>query len=139
MDRKSMEEILGRIEELQFSSNFDLIVGIGNGGIVPAYLMHSYLRLPLEFIWINFRDEKHKPRAPKPILTKPLNFDAKNKNILLVDDRSNSGATIALAKKVLNDAKRISTFVVNGKADYFLFNEKCFTMPWDCARQPTNE
>lgn len=134
MDQKSLEEIVSRIKRLQFSSKFDLVVGIGNGGIVPAYFLHSYLKLPIEFIWINFRDEIHKPKTAKPVLLRPLNFDTKGKKILLVDDRSNSGATIALAKEVLKDAKSISTFVINGKADYSLFNEECFTMPWDRAR-----
>ncbi len=134
MDQKSLEEIISRIKILQLYSKFDLIVGIGNGGVVPAYLLHSYFKLPIEFIWINFRNEIHKPRTPKPILIKPLSFAAKGRKILLVDDRSNSGATIALAKEVLKDAKSISTLVVNGKADYSLFNEECFIMPWDCTK-----
>lgn len=131
MDQKSLEEIISKIKGLQFSSKFDLVVGIGNGGIVPAYLLHSYLGLPIEFVWINFRNETHKPKTNKPILSKPLNFDTKNKKILLVDDRSNSGATIALAKEVLKDSENVTTLVVNGMADYSLFNEECFTMPWN--------
>lgn len=133
MDQKNFEEIVNRIKELHIVSEFNLIVGICHGGIVPAYLLHSHLKVPLEFVWINFRDETHKPKTVKPVLLRPLNFDAKGKKILLVDDRSNSGATIALAKEVLKDAKSINTFVVNGKADYSLFNGECIAMPWDVS------
>lgn len=137
MKHKSLEKIINRIGELKLSSKFDLIVGIANGGIVPSYLIHSYLKLPLKLIWINFRNKMHKPKAKKPLLTKPLDFEAKSKNVLLVDDRSHSGATLAFAKELLKEAKSVKTLVVNGKADYFLFDEDCFTMPWDLTKIKT--
>ena len=128
---KEMGDILNRLGQIKFSSELNLIVGIANGGIVPAYLLHTYLGLPMELLWINFRDETHKPKTAAPFQTKPLNFNPEGKDILLADDRSNTGATLRLAAKLLKGAARVSTLVVNGKADYSLFDEDCFAMPWN--------
>ena len=49
---------------------------------------------------------------------------------LLVDDRSRTGKTFDKGKALLKGAKFIKTLVVNGKADYPLFDEDCFTFPW---------
>ncbi len=134
MEVKPLEEIIGKLGQLQFDPRLNLIVGIANGGIVPAYLVHGYLNLPMEFLWINFRDETHKPKTATPLQTKPLNFNPEGESILLVDDRSNSGATLRLAADLLTGAAMIKTLVVNGKAHYSLFNEDCFAMPWDLHR-----
>lgn len=128
---KDMEDILNRLGQIQFSPELNLIVGIANGGIVPAYLLYRHLGLPIEFLCISFRDETHKPKTAAPLQTKPLNFNPEEKNILLVDDRSNTGATLRLATELLKGAAKITTLVVNGRADYSLFNEECFAMPWD--------
>jgi len=65
-----------------------------------------------------------------PQLVCPINFDYVDKKILLVDDRIKTGSTIIFAKQLLNEAKLIKTFVVNGNADYALYNETCFRFPW---------
>lgn len=128
---KELGDILNRLGQIKFSPELNLIVGIANGGIVPAYLLHAYLNLPIEFVWVSFRDINHKPKTAKPVQTKPLNFNPEEKKILLVDDRSNTGATLRLAAELLAKAAMIKTLVVNGKADYSLFDEDCFAMPWD--------
>jgi xanthine phosphoribosyltransferase len=63
-------------------------------------------------------------------LLQPVDFDFKDKKILLVDDRIKSGSTIVVAKQILSEAKVVKTFAVNGNADYALFNESCFRFPW---------
>ena len=35
-----------------------------------------------------------------------------------------------LAKELMQDARMIKTFAVNGNADYALFDEACFKFPW---------
>lgn len=130
MKTKPWSEVIAGLESLSFNEKFDLVVGIASAGIVPAYLLSSILNLPLEFIRISFRDKRNKPKFPEPRLIKPLQFPPQGKKILLVDDRANTGATLEFAKKKLRGAKLIRTFVVNGKADYHLFAEECFTMPW---------
>jgi len=61
---------------------------------------------------------------------KPIDFEFKNKKILLVDDRIKSGSTIKLARELLKEAALIKTFAVNGNADYPLYHETCFRFPW---------
>ena len=131
MKTKPLKKIINQLKNLHLAKDFDLVVGITNGGIVPAYLVSSCFRLPLEYIGINFRDTFHQPLGETPKLVKKPVFIYQNKRILLVDDRSNSGKTLDFAKKQLTGAKIIKTLVFNGKADYQLFNEECFRFPWD--------
>lgn len=130
MKTKPLPEILKRIKSLRIDS-VDLVVGIARGGIVPAYLIATHLRKPLEFLWIHFRDDHHKQELDKPRLEKPIDFPWKGNHILLVDDRVNSGATMDGASGFLKDAASIRTLAINGSADYTLFDEDCFKMPWD--------
>lgn len=130
MKTKPLSEILKRVKSLRVDP-VDLVVGVARGGIVPAYLVASLLKVPLEFIWINFRDEHHKPQRREPKLLKHLQFDPRNKRILLVDDQANTGKTLAFTKRQLSGATSVSTLVFNGPADYTLFDEDCFKMPWN--------
>lgn len=131
MEIKPLTGIIDGIKKLNLKDKFDLIVGISRGGVVPAAIISSYLRLPLEIIRLNFRDESKNPKYRSPKLLRKIDFDFEGKRVLLVDDRSNSGATLRIAKKLLTKAKSIKTFVINGKADYFLFDEDCFKLQWE--------
>jgi uncharacterized protein len=130
MDTKPWEEIELRIQSMQLEESFDMIVAIANGGIIPAALLQQKLKIPVELLKISFRDSTHKPLYNSPQLTAPLQFDIKGKKILLVEDRVKTGATLDYAKQLLKDALLVKTFAVNGKADYPLFDENCFSFPW---------
>ena len=130
MNLKTIDEILIKIKAIEFQEDFDTLVAIARGGIFPAALLQQKLMIDFEIIWLNFRDEKQQPQHDKPVLLKPITFDFKNKKILLVDDRSRTGKTFVKGKSLLIGARLIKTFVVNGKADYPLFDEECFTFPW---------
>ena len=127
---KSFEEVLQRFREIEFDENYDLIVAIANGGIVPAAIINQRLNLELHLLKINLRDPFQKPKFDAPKLLEPIDFDFKDKTILLVEDRIKTGATVKLALKLLEDAKLIKTLAVNGDADYELYNESCFRFPW---------
>lgn len=129
MKEKSMQEIIDKIKELNFNEDFDLIIGIKNGGVVPSYLLGEKLNSPIDFVKIHFRDENQNPKYKEPVLTEECKYDISDKKILLVDDVSKTGKTIEKAKNSLN-AYKIKTFVVNGKADYNLYDEECFWLPW---------
>ena len=116
---KTMEEVLERFRTIEFHEDFDMIVAIANGGIVPAGIINQRLQKEVHLLRINLRDEYQ-----------PVDFDFKGKNILLVDDRIKTGSTIRLARELLKDACSIKTFAVNGTADYALFDETCFKFPW---------
>ena len=131
MEMKPVTEIINGIKKLNLKNKFDLVIGISRGGIVPAAIISLYLGLPLEIIKLNFRDDSQKPKFSAPRLLSSIDFDFEGKRVLLVDDRSNSGATLETAKKLLLKAESVKTLVINGKADYSLFEEGCFKMPWE--------
>jgi hypoxanthine phosphoribosyltransferase len=130
MELKTLEEIKDRIIQIKFNEEFEFIVAIARGGIFPAALLQQKLGIGLEIIWLNFRDEKQQPQYDEPRLVKAPNFEFKGKKILLVDDRSRTGSTFRKAKELLSGSALIKSLVVNGNADYSLFNETCFIFPW---------
>ncbi|MCY7291675.1 MAG: phosphoribosyltransferase [Ferruginibacter sp.] len=130
MESKPWHAIEERIHAMQFAEQFDLIVAIANGGIVPAALLQQKLKIPVELLKISFRDPTHKPLYNVPQLLTPIHFDVARKKILLVEDRVKTGATLGYARQLLKDAELVKTFAVNGKADYPLYDENCFSFPW---------
>ncbi len=127
---KSFEEVLQRFREIEFEEDFDLIVAIANGGVIPAAIINQRLNIELHLLKINLRDPFQRPKFDAPKLLEPIDFEFKNKTILLVEDRIKTGATVKLALNLLKEAKLIKTFAVNGDADYELYNESCFRFPW---------
>lgn len=119
-----------RFREITFQEQFDMIVAIANGGIIPAAILNQRLNLRMELLRINLRDPSQKPLFERPQLVSPIDFDIKGKTILLVEDRIKTGATVNFAIDLLYDAREIITFAVNGKADYALYDEECFKFPW---------
>lgn len=127
---KSFEEVLQRFNDITFNETFDIIVAIANGGIIPAAIINQRLNTGIELLKINLRDPHQIPKYDSPKLLSPIDFDFKDKTILLVEDRIKTGATLRYALQLLNEAKKIKTFAVNGKADYSLYDEECFRFPW---------
>lgn len=129
-NNKTFEEVLQKFREIEFRETFDVIVAIANGGIVPAAIINQKLDVEIKLLKINLRDPLQKPKYDSPKLVSPIDFDFKDKTILLVEDRIKTGATVKFALELLNGAKQIKTFAVNGTADYSLYNEDCFRFPW---------
>ncbi|MGE5498579.1 MAG: phosphoribosyltransferase [Syntrophothermus sp.] len=127
----SFIEISEKIQNLSLPDNFDLVVGIATGGIVPASILAYKLKLDMKIIRINYRDEQNNPRYEQPVLLTAFPEEIKNKRILLVDDVSVSGKTLNTAKALLKD-NDITTFALKGKADYVLFTDikTCVNWPW---------
>ncbi len=127
---KTFDELMNRFREIEFHENFDMIVAIANGGIIPAAIINQRLNKEFRLLKINLRDAEQKPRYDAPQLISPVDFDCTGKTILLVEDRIKTGATVNFAITLLKDAKLVKTFAVNGNADYSLYNETCFKFPW---------
>lgn len=119
-----------RFREITFHETFDMIVAIANGGIIPAAIINQRLNIEIQLLKINLRDPDQQPRYDSPKLISPIDFDYKDKSILLVEDRIKTGATVQYAIDLLHGARQIKTFAVNGKADYSLYDESCFRFPW---------
>ncbi len=130
LSTKSFEEVLQKFRDIQFLENFDMIVAIANGGVIPAAIINQRLNVELNLLKINLRDPFQIPKFDSPQLLEPISFDFKNKTILLVEDRIKTGATVNFALSLLKDATLVKTFAVNGTADYELYNESCFRFPW---------
>lgn len=130
MNTKSFEEVTGRIREIEFREEFDMIVAIANGGIIPAALLNQRLNVELQLLKLNLRDVNQKPLYDKPRLLEEIRFDVSGRTVLLVEDRVKTGTTLNYARQLLDGAKLVKTFAVNGRADYCLYDESCFRFPW---------
>lgn len=130
MASKSFEEVLERFRTISFVENFDMIVAVANGGIIPAAILNQRLDVEMQLLKINLRDKNQKPLYDSPRLVSPVGFDFGGRTILLVEDRVKTGASLNFAKGLLQGAKLVKTFAVNGNADYALYNEDCFKFPW---------
>lgn len=125
-----MQEILDRIKVLEFKEKFDLLVAIGRGGIVPAAILNQKFNVDLKILWLRFRDDDNNEESKSPKLMREMDFSVQGKKVLIVDDVSRSGKSLEYAKSLLSEADTLKTFVVNGNADYFLYDEECFKFPW---------
>ena len=130
MKKISFDAVVRALAKYRFPKA-DLVVGIENGGKVPAALVAYRLGKDVAYLTINYRDEMNRPRHPRPIVLKPLKRLKGVKKILLVDDAAMTGQTLTLARKMLG-AYDVRTFVLKGKADHVLFPKikACVAWPW---------
>jgi uncharacterized protein len=109
----------------------DCVVGIAEGGIVPASLVAHQLGLPMHLLRINYRAPDNSPQHSAPTLLADIPPLPVGARILLVDDVSVSGQTLELARSLLK-GHQVITFTLKGKADFVLFPEigACVNWPW---------
>lgn len=85
----------------------DYIVGLTRGGLVPAVIMSNQLNIPMHTLKVNLRDHAEGPESnlwmaedafgyyPEDERTDNTVWDSsKRKNILIVDDINDTGATL---------------------------------------------
>ena len=58
MNTKTFEEVLERFRTIEINEEFDLIVAIANGGILPAAILNQRLGKKVCLLRINLRDEQ---------------------------------------------------------------------------------
>jgi adenine/guanine phosphoribosyltransferase-like PRPP-binding protein len=111
-----------------------VVMGIANGGIIPATLIAHHLDLPLRLIRVNYRNEENLPQRMEPEFLSPMDVEglSPSTTILLVDDVGVTGKTLAKVKSKLSDFQ-VETLVLKGKADHVLLPElsTCVTWPWN--------
>lgn len=118
---------------------FDMIVAIGRGGWIPARYLADYLgniinvaSVKVEhYIAINTRTEAR--------ITQDVSADVRGKKVLLVDDVSDSGDSLILAKRHLEEqgAKTVRVATIHHKPwsafvpDYYVKLTRCWVIyPW---------
>lgn len=88
------QDILRQIQNNEDNWRPDYVVGITRGGLLPAMLISQYLNIPMETLKVSLRDasqcESNCWMAEDAAL---------GKNILVVDDINDSGATLNWIKK----------------------------------------
>jgi hypoxanthine phosphoribosyltransferase len=127
----SFKAISERLKELVLPE-YDLVIGIGTGGIVPASLIAFHLNTELRVVVLNYRDENNTPLYEDPqVISLAEDLKQQGKKILLVDDVSVSGKTLQKAREMFGEFD-VNTLTMKGKADYVLFPEikECVRWPW---------
>ena len=85
----------------------DYVVGLTRGGLVPANLISQYLEVPMETLKVSLRDDTSLPESNLWMaedafgyeVYDPMTSDSGQKNILIVDDINDTGATLNYIKK----------------------------------------
>jgi hypoxanthine phosphoribosyltransferase len=73
----------------------DYVVGLTRGGLVPANLISQYLEVPMETLKVSLRDDNNQPESNLWMAEDAYT----GKNILIVDDINDSGATLNWIKQ----------------------------------------
>jgi xanthine phosphoribosyltransferase len=108
----NIEEDINLLTRYLTIDDFDAIVGIGRGGLIPAVLLSNSLSIkPV----VNFSIQSYigKKQTSKITLGQvpDKEFFIKNKNILVVDDLSDRGSTLHYVQKYFNKIKVYPTFL----------------------------
>jgi hypoxanthine phosphoribosyltransferase len=77
----------------------DYVVGLTRGGLVPANLISQYLEVPMECLKVSLRNDESEPEHNIWMAEDAYH----GKNILIVDDINDSGATLSWIKKDWED------------------------------------
>jgi hypoxanthine phosphoribosyltransferase len=83
----------------------DYIVGLTRGGLVPATMLSHYLDVPMETLKVSLRDSDVGPEHNCWMAEDAFGYKhEKAKNILIVDDINDSGATLNWIKQDWKDS-----------------------------------
>lgn len=131
----SLPDIAARLRQATIPP-VDAVIGIARGGVVPASLVAYEHHLPLVIMRLNYRDDSNTPRYDAPHLIAPpdltgITAAGESLRLLVVDDVSVSGKTLATARQILANY-HITTLVMKGQGDIVLFPEvgACVNWPW---------
>jgi hypoxanthine phosphoribosyltransferase len=118
----------------------DILIAIARGGLVPARILTDLLETPqVATIRIEFYKDIAQPSI-QPILKQPLPIQVTGKKILIVDDISDSGQSLKIAKQHLLEKgaseTRIATLYAKNATitmpDYVeKITERWIVFPWE--------
>lgn len=118
----------------------EIVVAIGRGGYVPARVVCDFLSI-MNLTGVAVEHWGAAEKKEKAKITAPLNIKIKNKNVLVIDDITDTGETMDAVVKYLKRQKprNIKTGVLEHKAvsffvpDFFahkIIKWKWITYPW---------
>jgi len=96
-----LEELLARLASSIKKRGFkpDIIVGVSRGGLVPTRLISDFLNIKdVVVLGVAFYEDLGKT-SNEPRITHPLSRDIRGKKVLLLDDVSDTGGSLELAKE----------------------------------------
>lgn len=140
LEWKDIEQIIAELAKQIGEFRPQVLVGISRGGLVPVRLLSDYLGNHNVAI---FRIEFYKgigQTNDKPEITHPLTIDVKGKSVLIVDDVSDSGKSLIVAKGYLEKLgageTRIATLHLKPgsgfRPDYFVGETDAWIVyPWE--------
>jgi adenine/guanine phosphoribosyltransferase-like PRPP-binding protein len=128
----SFPDIVARLDRWRFPECLDGVIGIANGGVVPAALVAQRLGLGLKVMAVNYRDEANEPQHAVPQLRSAVPDLGDWKRVLLVDDVYVSGKSWQAARAALPADVEVLPFVLKGRCEFALIRdlEGCVQWPW---------
>ena len=129
----SFSDITRRLAAWPFPKGIDGVLGIANGGVVPAALAAMRLGVELKVVALNYRDEANEPRFAAPKLLSAMPSLGAWKRVLLVDDVYVSGRSWHTVRQMIPAGIEVLPFVLKGKVDFALIRdvEGCVQWPWN--------
>lgn len=128
-------------ENISKKQTYDIIIGIGRGGLIPASILANYLNIPrvLNFGCRSYTEDNHKGGL-EVYQDIDLVNGAKylsNSHVLIVDDLSDTGDTFAgtmlsIAERFPNRSMASATLYVKPEAKYIpdFYYKKLSASPW---------
>jgi len=124
-----IDEWTNTLADLTRAGNYDAIIGVQRGGLIPAVLLSHKLNMPMHTVQFSLRDHKHVEEEINLAvgITDDKGDHLRNLKYLVVDDINDSGETFTQLQEkfshagvevdwaVLHDNKP-SKFTVNYKA-----------------------
>jgi len=120
--------------------NPDILIGVSRGGLVPVRLLSDILHnKDIAVMKIEFYKSVGKTKN-LPEITQPLTVNIKGKKVLLVDDVSDTGKSLVVAKNHIKKkgAKEIRIATLHFKShsilkpDYYIEEtDKWLVYPWE--------
>lgn len=127
------KDVLSLVSKIQEINEFDSILAVARGGLVPAGIIASELDIrKIDVVSIESYKDKEKGNH---IIHKHSNLD--DKNILVIDDLSDSGDTLRLIKTQYPHATVATVYVKPAGIDAVdlyireVKQEKWIVFPWE--------
>jgi uncharacterized protein len=129
----ALTDITDRLGRWKFPARLDGIVGIAQGGVVPAVLVAERLGLEMKIIALNYRDDANAPRYAEPRLLSAVPVLGGWRRVLLVDDVYVTGRSWHAARALLPPKVEVLPFVLKGRVEFALIRDVdgCVQWPWN--------